>query len=126
MKVAILAGGLGTRLSEETQLRPKPMVEIGGRPILWHIMKGYAEQGFNEFVVALGYRAEMITDYFVNYRYHASSLTISLRTGDITVHSADHEDWTVHLLNTGLDTQTGGRVKRIAQFVGNEPFMLTY
>jgi glucose-1-phosphate cytidylyltransferase len=126
MKVAILAGGLGTRLSEETQVRPKPMVEIGGRPILWHIMKGFAAHGFNEFVVAMGYRGEVITDYFVNYRYHASSLTVQLGSGEITVHGGDHEDWTVHLLNTGLETQTGGRVKRIAQFVGQETFMLTY
>ncbi len=126
MKVAILAGGLGTRLSEETLLRPKPMVEIGGRPILWHIMKGYAAQGFNEFVVAMGYRAEVIADYFVNYRYHASSLTVSLGSGEIAIHGGEHEDWTVHLLNTGLETQTGGRVKRIAEFVGQETFMLTY
>ncbi len=126
MKVAILAGGLGTRLTEETEVRPKPMVEIGEYPILWHIMQLYAAQGFNEFVVALGYKGEFIKDYFVNYRQRASSLTVSLATGQVTVHDRDYEDWTVHLLNTGLHTQTGGRVKRLAHYIGNERFMLTY
>jgi glucose-1-phosphate cytidylyltransferase len=126
MKVAILAGGLGTRLSEETVVRPKPMVEIGGQPILWHIMRIYAAQGFKEFVVALGYKGEVVKDYFVNFRYRAQSLTVRLATGEVAVHDGAGEDWIVHLLDTGTDTQTGGRVKRVAEFVGSEPFMLTY
>ena len=127
MKVAILAGGLGTRLSEETTVKPKPMVEIGGRPIIWHIMKIYASYGFHEFVVALGYKGELIKDFFLNYFYHSNSLTVSLRNGDVKIHNNEEcEDWTVHLLDTGLSTQTGGRVKRIGEFIGNEPFMLTY
>ena len=126
MKVAILAGGLGTRLSEETSLRPKPMVEIGGRPILWHIMKIYANYGYKEFVVALGYKGEIIKDYFINYHNRARSLTVDLKTGRLTAHEAESEDWTVHLLDTGHETNTGGRVKRVAQFIGNETFMLTY
>lgn len=126
MKVAILAGGLGTRLSEETSLKPKPMVEIGGQPILWHIMKSYAAYGFKEFVVALGYKGDLITDFFVNYRHRNNSVTVRLATGEVTVHEGDSEDWTVHLLDTGMDTQTGGRVRRLAEFIGDEPFMLTY
>ena len=126
MKVAILAGGLGTRLSEETTVKPKPMVEIGGRPILWHIMKIYAAYGFKEFVVALGYRGDLIKDYFINYHYRSHNLTVQLKNGEISVHEGDGEDWTVHLLDTGADTNTGGRVKRITEFIGNEPFMLTY
>ncbi len=125
-KVAILAGGLGTRLSEETNIKPKPMVEIGGKPILWHIMSMYASHGFKEFVIALGYKGDIIKDYFLNYHHHAHSLTVQLKTGGITTHSRDIEDWTVHLLDTGYDTQTGGRVKQIAEFIGNERFMLTY
>jgi glucose-1-phosphate cytidylyltransferase len=126
MKVAILAGGLGTRLSEETAVKPKPMVEIGGKPILWHIMKIYASQGFKEFVIALGYKGYVIKDYFLNYRYRARNMTVCLDSGDVTVHEGSHEDWIVHLLDTGLTTQTGGRIKRMAHFIGNEPFMLTY
>ncbi len=126
MKVAILAGGLGTRLSEKTVDVPKPMVNIGEHPILWHIMKIYAAYGFNEFVIALGYKGDVIKDYFLNYRYRASSLTVHLGAGEIAIQDGDCEDWTVHLLDTGLDTQTGGRVKRVAEFIGNEPFMLTY
>lgn len=126
MKVAILAGGLGTRLSEETTVKPKPMVEIGGKPMLWHIMKIYAAHGFKEFVIALGYKGEVIKDYFLNHHYHSNSLTVQLRTGGVLTHNRDGEDWTVHLLDTGYDTQTGGRVKQVAEFVGNEPFMLTY
>lgn len=125
MKVGILAGGLGTRLSEES-LKPKPMVEIGGRPILWHILKCYAAFGLNEFVLGLGYRGDVIKDYFVNYRHRVRSLTVHLTSGQISVHDGDSEDWTVHLLDTGVSTQTGGRVKRIAEFIGDEPFMLTY
>lgn len=126
MKVAILAGGLGTRLSEETTIKPKPMVEIGGKPILWHIMNIYAAHGFKEFVIALGYKGEAIKEYFLNYHYHSRSLTVDLKTGHVTAHDSEGEDWKVHLLDTGIDTQTGGRVKRIAEFVGHEPFMLTY
>jgi len=126
MKVAILAGGLGTRLSEETTVKPKPMVEVGGKPMLWHIMKIYAAQGFREFVVALGYKGEMIKDYFLNYHYHARNLTVNLGDGEVSTHDGSGEDWVVHLLDTGADTQTGGRVKRVAEFIGNEPFMLTY
>jgi glucose-1-phosphate cytidylyltransferase len=126
MKVVILAGGLGTRLTEETTVKPKPMVEIGGKPILWHIMKIYAAYGFKEFVVALGYKGEVIKDYFLNYRYRARSLTVDLGNGDVTIHDGDSEDWIVHLLDTGLTTQTGGRVKLAAEFIGREPFMLTY
>ncbi len=126
MKVAILAGGLGTRLSEETTLRPKPMVEIGDQPILWHIMKIYAAYGFKEFVIALGYKGEIVKDYFVHYRTRVQSLTVSLATGEVSVHDGNAEDWTVHLLDTGANAQTGGRVKRVAEFIGDEPFMLTY
>jgi len=126
MKVAILAGGLGTRLSEETTVKPKPMVEVGGKPMLWHIMNIYAAQGFKEFVVALGYKGEFIKDYFLNYHYHTRSLTVNLGNGKVSTLDGKGEDWTVHLLDTGVDTQTGGRVKRLAEFIGNEPFMLTY
>ncbi len=126
MKVGILAGGLGTRLSEETLVKPKPMVEIGERPILWHIMKIYATYGFKEFVVALGYKGEVIKDYFINYHYRARSLTVSLKEGRVITHGNECEDWTVHLLDTGLHSQTGGRIKRIAHYVGGETFMFTY
>lgn len=126
MKVAILAGGLGTRLSEETSVKPKPMVEIGGRPMLWHIMNIYAAYGFKEFVVALGYKGGIIKDYFLNYRFRARNLTINLDTGNVDFHEGANEDWVVHLLDTGPTTQTGGRIKQAAEFIGNEPFMLTY
>ena len=126
MKVAILAGGLGTRLSEETTVKPKPMVEIGGKPTLWHIMNIYAAYGFKEFVVALGYKGEIIKDYFLNYHHHAHNFTAELKTGHVVTHGRDIEDWKVHLLDTGYETQTGGRVKRVAEFIGNETFMLTY
>ena len=126
MKVIILAGGLGTRLAEVTDDRPKPMVEIGGRPILWHIMKIYAHYGFNEFVVALGYRGEYIKRFFLDYRILSSSFTVSLGDGDIAVIDEESEDWTVHLLETGLDTETGGRVKKLLPHVGTGPFMMTY
>jgi len=127
MKVAILAGGLGTRLQEETQIKPKPMVEIGGRPILWHIMKIYSHFGFKEFVIALGYRGGIIKDYFLNYRTRDSNLVIDLKSGDTKVSSAhDVEDWKVHLIDTGVDTMTGGRIKRVAEYLGDEPFMVTY
>lgn len=126
MKVVVLAGGYGTRLREETSIRPKPLVEIGGYPMLWHIMNIYAAHGFNEFVVALGYRGSAIKDYFTNYHHRASDMTIQLRTGVVSVQDVQAEDWTVHLLNTGLDTATGGRVKRAGAYVGEETFMLTY
>lgn len=126
MKVVILAGGLGTRLKEETIVKPKPMVEIGGYPILWHIMNIYASQGFTEFVVALGYKSEIIKDFFINYRYHQQSLTVQLNTGTLVVHDGIIEDWTIHLVDTGDTTQTGGRIKRLESLIGNERFMLTY
>ena len=126
MKVVILAGGLGTRLGEITEVKPKPMVEIGGRPVLWHVMKTYAHYGFTEFVIALGYKSEIIKDYFINYRHHSHSLKVSLRDGSIEVVDGDCEDWTVHLLDTGKDTLTGGRIKRAAEYIGGEPFMMTY
>lgn len=126
MKVVILAGGLGTRLSEETTVRPKPMVEIGGRPMLWHIMHLYAKHGLTEFVLALGYKAEMVREYFLRYHHTTRDLTVRLADGSASSHGADVEDWTVHLIDTGLTTQTGGRLKRLAKWIGNEPFCLTY
>lgn len=126
MKVVILAGGFGTRLAEETDTKPKPMAEIGGRPILWHIMKIYASHGFNEFVIALGYRAEVVKRYFLDYQRLTSDLTISFETGEITAHNRPRDQWTVHLVDTGLQTITGGRIKRLAEWVRDETFMLTY
>jgi len=126
MKVGILAGGLGSRLSEETQLKPKPMVEIGAQPILWHIMKHYAHYGFNEFVIALGYKSYVVKQYFADYVMHNSSVTVKLKTGAVTLHNNDVPDWTVHLIETGQETQTGGRIKRIMPYMGSETFMLTW
>jgi glucose-1-phosphate cytidylyltransferase len=126
LKTVILAGGLGTRLSEETGVKPKPMVTIGGLPIIWHIMRTYAHHGFNEFIVALGYRGDVIKEYFLSHRYHNSDLTISLGTGEVTIHGGERPDWLIHLVDTGPDTATGGRVKRLAPLLGNERFMLTY
>jgi glucose-1-phosphate cytidylyltransferase len=125
MKVGILAGGFGTRLAEETTVRPKPMVEIGGYPILWHIMHCYAHYGFNEFMIALGYKGEVIKDYFINYHHRFRNLSVSLKTGKIDFHDEEHLDWNVHLLDTGLNSMTGGRIKQLASFA-NETFMLTY
>lgn len=126
MKVLILAGGLGSRLSEETSLKPKPMVEIGGRPILWHIMKIYSYYGFNEFIIMCGYKGYVIKEYFANYYRHRSDLTIDMSTNTICYHKNHAEPWKVTLIDTGLDTMTGGRIKRVQEYVGNEPFMLTY
>lgn len=126
MKVVILAGGLGTRLSEETEVRPKPMVEIGGMPILWHIMKIYSTQGFNEFIICLGYKGFIIKEYFANYFLHLSDVTIELSTGDMKVHNCKSESIKMTLIDTGIKTQTGGRIKRISKYIGNETFMLTY
>lgn len=126
MKAVILAGGFGTRLAEETDSKPKPMVQIGGREILWHIMKGYAHHGLNEFVIALGYKGESIKRYFVDFRPQNSSLTVSLATGETTVHDGECEDWTVHLVDTGRETMTGGRLKRLRPWVDDGTFMMTY
>ncbi len=126
MKVVILAGGFGTRLSEETALKPKPMVEIGGKPILWHIMKIYSHYGFNEFIICLGYKGYIIKEYFGNYCMHNSDLTIDLKSGAIEYHNSKSEPWKVTLVDTGLNTMTGGRVKRVREYIGEETFMLTY
>ena len=127
MKVAILAGGLGTRLREETEYRPKPMVEIGGRPILWHIMKIYASFGFDDFVICLGYKGNAIREYFLSYETRHRDFTVTLGGGDIEMHGAHSEDgWRVTLAETGEKTMTGGRIKQIARYLGNEPFMVTY
>jgi glucose-1-phosphate cytidylyltransferase len=127
MKVAILAGGLGTRLSEETVEKPKPMVEVGGQPILWHIMMHYAHFGFKDFAIALGYKGEAIKKYMVDYCSLHSNLTVNLQSGDVKMHGGTSKpDWTVDLVDTGLYTNTGGRIKRLAPYVGNETFMLTW
>ena len=126
MKVVILAGGLGTRLSEETEVRPKPMVEVGGRPILWHIMKHYAAQGFGEFCVALGYKGDVIKRFFVDLATLHGSMTVDLSDGSISRAAEDREDWTVHLVETGQDTNTGGRVGRLRDRLSDGTFMLTY
>ena len=126
MKVAILCGGLGTRLTEETAVKPKPMVEIGGQPILWHIMKILSACGFDEFVLALGYKGEAIKDYFINYHYRSRDLTVRLPRGSTEIHGKECENWTVHLLDTGPTTNTGGRLRQAAGFIGCETFMLTY
>lgn len=126
MKVAILAGGFGTRLGEETAIRPKPMVEIGGKPILWHIMKLYSHYGYHEFVVLCGYRQEFIKEYFTNYFTNHSDVTFDLSNGEVKIHHKHVEPWKVTLLNTGLDTLTGGRILRAREILGNETFMLTY
>lgn len=126
MKVVIFAGGIGTRITEESHLKPKPMIEIGGRPILWHIMKLYEAQGFNEFIICLGYKGYMIKEYYMNYFMHSSDLTVELATGEISVHSTDSNTFKVTMIDTGLETKTAGRLKRVQQYVGNEDFMLTY
>jgi glucose-1-phosphate cytidylyltransferase len=126
MKVVILAGGLGTRLSEETVLRPKPMVEIGGKPMLWHVMHVYSAAGFDEFVVALGYKQEVVKEYFHSFYSVNNDLSIDLATGETTIRHRMPERWKVHLIDTGAATQTGGRIKRLQDIVGNETFMCTY
>jgi len=126
MKVAILAGGHGTRLAEETEIKPKPMVEIGGKPILWHIMMIYAQQGFQDFVVALGYKGEIIKKYMVDYCAISSNLTVNMKNGEVKLHQGGNLDWKVDLIDTGLHTQTGGRIKRLAPYVNNETFLLTW
>jgi glucose-1-phosphate cytidylyltransferase len=126
MKVVILAGGLGTRLAEETEVKPKPMVEIGGKPILWHIMNIYAAQGCSEFVLALGYKGEVIKNYFINYYMWRNDISIHLANGQVEVRNGCPEDWFIHLVDTGIRTLTGGRIKRLAEWLGDETFMLTY
>ncbi len=126
MKVVILAGGFGTRLSEYTETIPKPMVTVGGRPILWHIMRTYAHFGYKDFYLALGYKAEIIKEYFLHYRSLNADFTVDLATGKVESHQAEDTDWRVTLVHTGLESMTGGRVKRLQSYIGNEPFLLTY
>lgn len=126
MKVVILAGGLGTRLTEETTVRPKPMVEIGGHPLLWHIMKHYSHHGFKEFYIALGYRGDVIKRFFLDYFNLSGNMTVDLSSGQVEVHDRECEDWKVHLVDTGLETQTGGRIKRLEPFLKDATFMVTY
>ena len=128
MKVVILAGGFGTRISEESALKPKPMIEIGGMPILWHIMKTYSAYGYNEFVVCAGYKQHVIKEWFADYFLHTSDITFDYTNGnnEMIVHNKHAEPWKVTVVDTGLNTQTGGRVKRVRDYIGNEPFMLTY
>lgn len=126
MKTLILAGGFGTRISEETDIKPKPMIEIGGKPILWHIMKSYSSHGFNDFVILLGYKSYVIKEYFSNYFLHQSDITIDMASNKMEIHNNSSEPWKVTLIDTGLNTMTGGRIKRAAKYIGDEPFLLTY
>ncbi len=126
MKVLILAGGFGTRISEESDIKPKPMIDIGGKPIIWHIMKHYSSFGHNEFVILLGYKSYVIKEYFANYYLHNSDVTIDTANQTMEIHNNYSENWKITLIDTGLNTMTGGRVKRAKDFIGNEPFMLTY
>lgn len=126
MKVVILAGGLGTRLAEETEVKPKPMVEIGGRPILWHILKHYSHFGFNEFFIALGYRGDVVKRYFLDYSSLAGNMTVNTGAGRVDRHGGECENWTIHLMDTGFDTMTGGRLKRLQPWLQDAPFMVTY
>jgi glucose-1-phosphate cytidylyltransferase len=126
MKVVILAGGFGTRLSEETDIRPKPMADIGGKPVLWHIMKIYSSFGFNEFIILLGYKGYYIKEYFANYFLHQSDVTINLTTNQLEVHSNKSEPWKVTLIDTGLNTMTGGRINQAKPYIESKPFLLTY
>lgn len=126
MKAVILAGGLGTRIAEESDSKPKPMVEVGGKPLLWHIMKTYAHHGVNDFVICLGYKGYVIKEFFFNYYRHMSNMTIDLKTGDHQILDSQAEDWKITLVDTGADTMTGGRLKRVAQHINQETFCLTY
>lgn len=126
MKVVILAGGLGTRFAEETDLKPKPMIEIGGRPILWHIMKIYSKYGFNDFIICLGYKGYIIKEFFANYYMHQSDITVDLKNNSIEYHKSSSEPWRVTLIDTGLNTMTGGRIKRVKDYIDEDTFMLTY
>ncbi|HEY9878167.1 MAG TPA: glucose-1-phosphate cytidylyltransferase [Leptolyngbyaceae cyanobacterium] len=126
MKAVILAGGLGTRLSEETSIKPKPMVEVGGRPILWHIMKTYAAHGINDFIICCGYKGYVIKEYFANYFLHMSDVTFDMRFNQMNVHAGNAEPWRVTLIDTGEDTMTGGRLKRVKEHIGTETFCFTY
>jgi glucose-1-phosphate cytidylyltransferase len=126
MKAVILAGGLGTRISEESDTKPKPMVEVGGKPLLWHIMKNYAHHGINDFVICLGYKGYVIKEFFFNYYRHLSDMTIDLKTGEHTILNSQSEDWRITLVDTGPETMTGGRLKRVAPYLGNETFCMTY
>jgi len=127
MKVVILAGGFGTRISEESHLKPKPMIEIGEKPILWHIMKGYSHYGFHDFIICLGYKAYVIKEFFADYYLHNSDITFDFSNGNgMTIHNNFAESWRVTLIDTGLNTMTGGRIKRVRDYIGDEPFMLTY
>lgn len=126
MKVVLLAGGFGTRISEESHLRPKPMIEIGGKPILWHIMKEYSHYGFNEFVICAGYKQQVIKEFFANYFLHMSDITFDMQNNQMEVHNNSAEPWKVTVVDTGLNTMTGGRVKRVRDYIGDETFLLTY
>ena len=126
MKVVILAGGMGSRISEESHLKPKPMIEIGGRPILWHIMKIYSHYGYNDFIICCGYKGHMIKEYFIDYYMNESDITVDLSNNDVEIHQNASEPWKVTLVNTGLYTPTAGRIKQILKYTGNEPFMMTY
>ena len=126
MKCVLLAGGLGTRLSEETNILPKPMIEIGGKPILWHIMKHFSVYGINEFIICAGYKSNVIKDYFINYKANNSSLHIDLKSNEIKFDSVHNEDWKVSIIDTGLDTNTGGRLKLIEEYIDDEEFLMTY
>jgi len=126
LKVVILAGGLGTRLQEETGVKPKPMIEIGNKPVLWHIMKIYSTYAFNEFIIALGYKGEHIKKYFLNFYHLHQNFTLHTKDGRIEIHDGKHEDWVIHLVDTGFETQTGGRLKRLKKWIGGETFMMTY
>lgn len=126
MKVVILAGGLGTRLAEETEVKPKPMVEVGGRPIIWHIMKHYTHYGFKEFFIALGYKGEVIKRFLLDYYTLNGSMTLDCSTGDVAVHNRECEDWVLHLVDTGMQSNTGGRIKRLEKWLRDDTFMVTY
>jgi len=126
MKAVILAGGLGTRISEETSTKPKPMIEIGGMPLLWHIMKTYSHYGINDFIICCGYKGYMIKEYFANYSLHKSNITLDLKENSVHVHSSDVEPWKITLVDTGLNTMTGGRLKKVKEYLDDESFCLTY